>query len=57
MTETPWYIENVWIIVTALLAAAKVIINLVPTDKPKAVFGVLDKIVNALIPDNIKSAK
>lgn len=57
MTEAPWYIENVWIIVTALLTAAKVIINLVPTDKPKAVFGVLDKIVNALIPDNIKDAK
>jgi|TARA_R100000482_G_C5093399_1_gene131982 hypothetical protein len=55
MTETPWYIENVWIIVVALMGAAKVIINLVPTEKPKSVFGVLDKIVNALIPDNIKN--
>lgn len=53
MTD-PWYIENVWIIVVAIMSAAKVIINLVPTEKPKAVFGILDKIVNALIPDNIK---
>ena len=49
-----WYIEHVWEILLALMAFLKVIGNLVPSEKPREVFTVLDKIVNALVPDNIK---
>jgi len=49
-----WYIDHVWEILLALMAFLKVIGNLVPSDKPREVFTVLDKIVNALVPDRRK---
>jgi len=54
VTESPWYIEHAWSLIVALMAFLKVVVNLVPSDKPREVFGILDKIVNALVPDNIK---
>lgn len=56
MIETNWLIENAWAIVFALMTAAKTIVNLLPTEsKAPAIFGIFDKIVNALVPDNIKN--
>ena len=49
-----WYIDHVWEILLALMAFLKVVVNLVPSEKPREVFGIFDKIVNALVPDNIK---
>jgi len=49
-----WYIDHIWEILLALLAFLKVMGNLIPSDKPREVFAILDKIVNALVPDNIK---
>jgi len=49
-----WYIEHTWSLIVALMAFLKVVVNLVPSEKPRDVFGILDKIVNALVPDNIK---
>jgi hypothetical protein len=54
VTESPWYIEHAWSLIVALMAFVKVVVNLVPSEKPREVFGILDKIVNALVPDNIK---
>ena len=54
VTGSPWYIENAWSLIVALMAFLKVVVNLVPSEKPRDVFGILDKIVNALVPDNIK---
>tara|TARA_R100001460_G_scaffold47078_1_gene84839 strand:- start:169 stop:360 length:192 start_codon:yes stop_codon:yes gene_type:complete len=54
VTESPWYIEHAWSLIVALMAFLKVVVNLVPSEKPRDVFGILDKIVNALVPDNIK---
>jgi hypothetical protein len=54
VTESPWYIEHAWSLIVALMAFLKVVVNLVPSEKPREVFGILDKIVNALVPDNIK---
>ena len=50
----PWYISNAWVIVITLMTAAKAIVNLVPSDRPRAIFGILDKVITALVPDNLK---
>ena len=49
-----WYIDHIWEILLALMAFLKVVGNLIPSDKPREVFAILDKIVNALVPDRIK---
>jgi len=55
VAESAWYVENFWPLVIALMAPLKAVMNLVPTDsKAPDVFGVLDKIVSALIPDRLK---
>jgi len=38
----------------AALAFLKVIVNLTPTEDDNAVFGILDRVINALIPDRRK---
>ena len=38
----------------AALAFFKVVVNLTPTEEDNAVFGVLDRIINAVIPDRRK---
>lgn len=48
-------IEN-WIpLVIALMAFAKVVVNLTPTESDNQVFGIIDTIINALIPNRKKS--
>jgi hypothetical protein len=54
LEASTWYINHVWEILLALMAFLKVIGNLVPSDKPREVFAILDKIVNALVPDRRK---
>lgn len=47
-------IEN-WIpLVIALMAFAKVVVNLTPTESDNQVFGIIDTIINALIPNRKK---
>lgn len=53
-TESAWYIDHIWEILLALMAFLKVVGNLIPSEKPREVFAILDKIVNALVPDRIK---
>ena len=54
LEASTWYIDHIWEILLALMAFLKVIGNLVPSYKPREVFAILDKIVNALVPDRRK---
>jgi hypothetical protein len=49
--------ENAVALVIAVLALAKVVVNLTPTEKDNKVFGYLDLLINAMIPDRIKAKK
>lgn len=51
------FILNHWAELTlALMAFLKVIVNLLPSDAPaRNVFEYLDKLVNAVVPDNRKA--
>lgn len=47
--------ENAVALVIAVLALAKVVVNLTPTEKDNKVFGYIDLLINAMIPDRIKT--
>ena len=47
-------LDNLAELAIATLAFIKVIVNLTPTEKDNKVFGYLDSIINALIPDRKK---
>ena len=49
--------ENAVALVIAVLALAKVVVNLTPTEKDNKVFGYIDLLINAMIPDRIKTKK
>jgi hypothetical protein len=53
VSDSSWVLDHAWELVLALMAFLKVVVNLVPSDKPREVFGILDKIVNALVPDRL----
>lgn len=53
-TESAWYIEHIWEILIALMTFLKVVGNLIPSEKPREVFAIMDKIINALVPDRVK---
>lgn len=54
VSESAWYIDHAWELVLALMTFLKVVGNLIPSEKPREVFAILDKIVNALVPDRVK---
>lgn len=47
-------IENWGELLIGLLAFAKVVVNLIPSDKPTQVWSVFDTIINAIVKDNVK---
>jgi hypothetical protein len=47
-------IENWLELLVAGLAFIKVVVNLTPTEKDNEIFGLLDTIINAVIPDRRK---
>tara|TARA_R110002020_G_scaffold63115_2_gene168177 strand:- start:894 stop:1055 length:162 start_codon:yes stop_codon:yes gene_type:complete len=47
-------IENIAELAIALLALVKVVVNLTPTEKDNQVFGILDTLINSVIPDRLK---
>lgn len=53
VSDSSWVLDHAWELVLALMAFLKVVVNLVPSDKPREVFGILDKIVNAMVPDRL----
>ena len=50
-------ISNWGEILIALLAFSKVIVNLIPSEKPTQVWALLDTIINAIVKDNVKSSE
>lgn len=49
-----FFTEN-WLELTiAFMAFIKVVVNLTPTEKDNEIFGLLDTIINAVIPDRRK---
>lgn len=44
-------------LVIAALAFSKVIVNLIPSEKPTQVWALLDTIINAIVTDNVKEPK
>ena len=51
---SPWWSEHLVEIGLAFFAFLKVVVNLVPSDKPRDIFAILDRIITALIPDRRK---
>jgi|TARA_Y100000361_G_scaffold136542_1_gene137283 hypothetical protein len=44
------FLSNNWLeIVVALMAFAKVVVNLTPSVKDDAIFGIVDRVINAII--------
>jgi hypothetical protein len=49
------FISEFWIeLLIAAMAFIKVVVNLTPTEKDNEIFGLLDTIINAVIPDRRK---
>lgn len=54
--ETSWVtLGNLMEILVALMVLAKVVINLTPTEKDNKVFGLVDSILNSIVPDRRKA--
>lgn len=51
---SPWWSEHLWEIGLAFFAFLKVVVNLVPSEKPREIFSLLDRVITALIPDRRK---
>jgi len=50
------FITEFWAeLLLAAMAFAKVVVNLTPTEKDNEIFGLLDTIINAVIPDRRKN--
>ena len=53
---TSWVaLGNLMEILVALMVLAKVVINLTPTEKDNKVFGLVDSILNTIVPDRRKA--
>jgi hypothetical protein len=50
-------VENWGELLIALLAFTKVIVNLIPSEKPTQVWAIFDTIINAIVEDRVTSTK
>lgn len=50
-------VENWGELAIALLAFTKVIVNLIPSEKPTEVWALFDTIINAIVKDNVKGTE
>ena len=55
-----WYMldfltDNAIELILGAMAFLKIIVNLTPTEKDNQIFGLLDKVINAIIPDRRKA--
>lgn len=54
--ETSWVtVGNLMEILVALMVLVKVVVNLTPTERDNKVFGLVDSILNAIVPDRRKA--
>lgn len=50
----PWYVTHYVELIFIALAAAKAVLNLVPSDKPRVIFGYLDTLIGLIFKDRRK---
>ena len=50
----PWYVTHYVELIFIALAAAKAVLNLVPRDKPRVIFGYLDTLIGLIFKDRRK---
>lgn len=56
VAETSWVtLGNLMEILVALMALVKVVVNLTPTERDNKVFGLVDSMLNAVVPDRRKA--
>ena len=51
---TPWYVEHYVELIFIALAAVKAVLNLVPSDKPRQIFGYIDTFIGLIFKDRRK---
>jgi len=51
---TPWYVEHYVELIFIALAAVKAVLNLVPSEKPRQIFGYLDTFIGLIFKDRRK---
>lgn len=51
---TPWYVEHYVELIFIALAAIKAVLNLVPSEKPRTVFGYIDTFIGLIFKDRKK---
>ena len=50
----PWYVTHYVELIFIALAAAKAVLNLVPSEKPRVIFGYLDTLIGLIFKDRRK---
>lgn len=50
----PWYVTHYVELIFIALAAAKAVLNLVPSEKPRVLFGYLDTLIGLIFKDRRK---
>jgi len=51
---TPWYVDHYVELIFIALAAVKAVLNLVPSDKPRQIFGYIDTFIGLIFKDRRK---
>ena len=51
---TPWYIDHYVELIFIALTAVKAVLNLVPSEKPRQIFGYLDTFIGLIFKDRRK---
>ena len=51
---TPWYVEHYVELIFIALAAVKAVLNLIPSEKPRTVFGYIDTFIGLIFKDRRK---
>jgi len=54
---TEFVLEHRMELVLAVMALIKVVVNLTPSEKDNQVFGLIDNIINAIVPNRVKKTK
>jgi len=50
----PWYVTHYVELIFIVLAAAKAVLNLVPSEKPLVIFGYIDTLIGLIFKDRRK---
>ena len=51
---TPWYVDHYVELIFIVLAAVKAVLNLVPSEQPRTIFGYIDTFIGLIFKDRRK---